>query len=599
MLHTIPTESVDPRVEVPLFLFDQRSSDEVLRRLKSAGLDYNNPDFFIAHDSLTCDCPDGVFYLKTQGTLLRAHVIHCLKEDSYIYQLSYLDTIICESKISQKTRWHNNVEFSEKNLDILPKSLIKNREILEEKKVENNNNIYLPVGKNLPDPIQMKHLSYLGISSKNFIFDEQKNTYFLKLPKDGKFSHRMKYNLKPWDSDLRSNHYTEVYDLQYNDTTIMKTYNNPVENECRMDFEDFTAIARATGKISNIIEVPSKCYTDLWRTKLMAEGTIESCIDGIKKDIFAGFSLGYRYQCEDLAERFHYNIFDHAKTRLLIDALQDNNRLEKLELSNISLSKEDFLDLLDALKKIKTFKCLDLPGAKIEISLEDMPEVIKAIEGISITDRRSTTTYWPSVYLLPIDSNDHNEFIKQSKTKIEQLAFKDGIFFLTNLSYSDFCQIKVENGAIVVEDGRCLLNREKEIFTLQNQFSHNALSNDECRDLLFPSGWKRSQSEVRRFLAQLKKNPLFDPHIPLEKQVQKQTLVSLMTELDCKPVKDECRKLTYDQINILYSYIRQYFSFKSLDELTQDYKKTHSLTSDDTILNDSMGIQKLKVLRSK
>jgi hypothetical protein len=357
-----------PKV-MPLFLINRKLMQNLIKKLLSSGLNkYNN--------FIDLSGGSGKFnsYLITVDTLLRAELTYEPVVDKYTYKLFYNDIEISELSYYSKNGFREAI-CSIKNLDRLPKSLIKSEELLAREKQleEKNSDILIPIGNTKPSEHDMLHLSFLNLSSEHYVENKEQKQFFIKLPKNKGFSYRKHFDV--------SAHQQTEYFLQYHGKEFAEVIEKHIEDTIWLWIHPLK-IALARGNPENILRIP---YLEKRGSeKIRAHGTIESCYDLIKNNKISTFIIKYSSLNADQAKTLNYKGFDHEKLELLVDALKHNSTLEELYLPALHLLKDDFLKLVLAVKNIKSCKLLDITNSYVCITLEDMPEIQKTISNVNI-----------------------------------------------------------------------------------------------------------------------------------------------------------------------------------------------------------------------
>lgn len=283
-----------------------------------------------------------------------------------------------------------------------------------------------PVGTEKPTEFDMQHLAFIGISPQQLIYDDEKKQWFLKLSDEGAFTIKRDKldNVKP------------CYTLIYNRSGMLFNHHNIADTYYHGDIFKFevnhAGIAEALNDVSNLSSVPISLEEGKVR------GSVEACIEGIKNNRYKEFFYDYpvnEYLIDDDLCRIIKldNRYDHNKNQRLVQALKQNNSLEKILLRGISISKIDLLALIKAVKLIENFKELDLVNSHIEITAVDILDIVKAGYGIPICFQGART-------------NDTNyPFMKDLLTHADQLikASKEQIFSADELSFKSLREEKL------------------------------------------------------------------------------------------------------------------------------------------------------------
>lgn len=158
--------------------------DKFIQKLSSSKLIFGENLINLSEGSNYC--------LITEGTLLHS-TYETSDNSNFIFKLFFKDIEI--SSTTGMISDFSTLETLVTNLDILPKSLLKSTEILEQEKLneENTPDILLPLGNRKPEDLEIALLKYFQVTIH---FDEKEKQFLIKLPKKQGFSYKKKYNFQ-------------------------------------------------------------------------------------------------------------------------------------------------------------------------------------------------------------------------------------------------------------------------------------------------------------------------------------------------------------------------------------------------------------------
>lgn len=407
---------------IPFFIIDRIKMNALVKKLRSSGLDkYKN------FEELS-EWSGNKFhhYLNTENTLLRAELTKDPADNRTIYRLFFDKVEICEYSY-QDDQDISQARCVISNLEKLPKSLIKTDDSLKEELAHEskNSDMLIPIGTEKPSAYAMLHLNFVKITAKNYIKDNESKQFFLKLPKNTGFSCK---KLCRASDDPKIE-----YSIEYLGRTIFTISDYYLKGRTIFGIQP-TAIALINGSPDNILLI-SHVYKNYYDRTVVC-GTVEACADTLKQDIAAEFFLEYgTISDNELIEQLQYRGFNHESLELLINATKNSNNLEKIYLINITITKEEFLNLISAIKKLKSIKLLDLLNSHIAITQDDLSEIQKAISGLNINFSGVETDdeRYPSMEEL-IEAGPAALFTpKRAKTSASQLGLRPTFFKETYL----------------------------------------------------------------------------------------------------------------------------------------------------------------------
>lgn len=237
------------------------------------------------------------------------------------------------------------------------------------------------VGKKKPTSLQLKHLSYTGLSETDFFQND--NNWYLSIPQVSLFEvqeenegERTTYLLffRGW---LIA--YSRIYPGLFNE---MQTHFEVHSFQLRHALESMEIFLKEAFELY---------FTD----RLTFSGTIEAFVAAMaRNEAYTSFHLSTLFD----SHQYSYESFNAEKLQLLCKAIENNPYIENLEFHDlgsfstptICFTKEIFVQLLTTLHTLPNFKDLCLQGVTYDIPNE--PEVLKEIAELMRGIRIVTTT---------------------------------------------------------------------------------------------------------------------------------------------------------------------------------------------------------------
>lgn len=198
--------------DIPFFLINGRWNQDFVNKIPKFGVHAYN--YVVVSES--------THYLITEHTVLRS--TYETSGDLFIFKLFFNEIEISETIMHEGT-YFAEIETIVKNLDALPKSLLKSAEILEKERLleENTPDIILPIGKNKPEE---RLMALLDCFCAVIDFDEKEKQFFIKLPKQEGFSYSKKH-------DVKAAFPRTEYDVKFNGEKFATIYEDHMFNDCQ------------------------------------------------------------------------------------------------------------------------------------------------------------------------------------------------------------------------------------------------------------------------------------------------------------------------------------------------------------------------------